>query len=70
MRDQRKRSTRENYKENIHQEILEPHYPSWDMEELDLTARYKKVEHYFFDSEMKQPHQTLNINPYKLNRNE
>ncbi len=68
MRDQSNRSIHETINEN--QEINESSYPSWDLEELDLTARYKKVEEYFFDNEINQHRQTLNFNPYKLNRNE
>lgn len=42
MRDPVKRIIREKSIETIRQGIHEPHSPSWDMEELDLTARYKK----------------------------
>ncbi|MEX0660634.1 MAG: hypothetical protein WEA58_01605 [Balneolaceae bacterium] len=69
MRDQLKRRKRENYNENVHKEILELHYPSWDMEELDLSARYKKVENYISEQEMDQP-QIKKSNYYKPYRNE
>lgn len=65
-----KRSTRENHEEDVRGEILEPYYPSWDMEELDLTARYKKVEKYILDKEVRNSPQALNINHYKFKRDE
>jgi hypothetical protein len=70
MRDQKNRIRQEHFNENIDPETIESAYPSWDMEELDLTARYKKVEIYFSDNEMNQPRQILNSNHFKYNRNE
>ncbi len=51
MRDQSNRSNQSlkeeaNYTKNVDRKINQPRFPSWDSEELDLTARYQRVEGY------------------------
>lgn len=70
-----KRSKREEnftmkYDKNNPQETIQPRFPSWDMEELDLTARYAKVENYSSVNELKYAVRNQNINPFNPDRNE
>lgn len=58
------------YAKNNQQENVQPRFPSWDMEELDLTARYAKVENYSSVNELKYAVRNENINQYKPDRNE
>lgn len=70
MRDQSKRNTRENYIETFHQKVPEPQSPKWDVEELDLTARYLNVEKYITENYRKHRRLSISINSFKLNRYE
>lgn len=70
MRDQlnnRSGELNENLSALSESDIMQTHYPIWDKEELDLSARYKKVN--IIDQEIDQP-QRKKSNFYKPYRNE
>lgn len=71
MRDQSNRRTRNEELRAFPRDksLIKPRYPSWDMEELDLTARYMKVENYISKNEMNFNKPILNTN-HKTNQNE
>lgn len=61
-RSKREENFKEKYSKNNRQETLQPTSPSWDMEELDLTARYSKVENFSSISELKYALKNENTN--------
>lgn len=69
-RSKREENFKTKYANNDHEEPIQSNFPSWDMEELDLTARYAKVENYSSVNELKYAVKNQNINQYKPDRNE
>lgn len=61
-RSKREENFKEKYSKNNRQETLRPTSQSWDMEELDLTARYSKVENFSSISELKYALKNENTN--------